>query len=1348
MTVKNQESRQSEGHLRLQTFGGARLLSVAPEGDEVELLGAGKPLALITYLACSPGREVSRPRLVDLLWSDLEPEAARHALRQTLWHIRRRVVDDLITTSADAVALSRSLEFDRDALLAALELRDDEQVVGLYSGEFFPAFAAPGGAGFEQWADVERGRLQQVFAASAHALVRRWLNQSRFREAQDLARRLRDCDLDDQAGWRLLIESYLSSGDRLRARLEVEELLARSERDEFELEASTRSMMRSAQSEGSPSPSAGEPPVESRDIPEPALVGRETEFSRILSEWHAASGQGRVRRLSLVAPAGLGKSRLLRDVSSRLRALRARVASARGSVSHRELPYALASDVAGALARLPGARAISPQSASILVGLNPTLSSHFDVAPRSPLGDEALRQRALALQELLHAVCDEHPVALLIDDLHYSDEASYRLLGLILAELPPARLLVVFASRPDPRLGQLQPWSDGVIELMGLTATEIGHLLGSIASLPEDSWAQQLPARLHNLSGGSPLLALEAISNLLERGVLARAGDAWQCPAPTRLLEVLRDGSPLRTRVERLERSERWILTVAAAARRPLSREAIAGADDRSPDAVQGSLLELERRGLLQRVGDEWMVSHDEIADAALDLAGVDARRAALVSAGRAILAGSPFDDRAAQVAATLFANAGATAELSRLFHTFAQRAFVRGERRGLARLARDLAGTAAADGMIRQMVHSTPWRWRVGLVSRTRTTLATFGVLALATGLWASQNSATAVPADAVLGYVTTDSVGIVVHQVDLRESQWQDSMPLFARPGPAELRIPGHDLAGVSATASPTGRGLTLSLAVDDSGVIDLFDAEPGHPLRRLTYTPGDDISSDLSPDGLSLVFSTARWNPKSHYDIALMDLATGAVQQLTSGQASDVDPRWSPDGTHVAFIRRRWADGPTQICVWSTAGDPMRCYDEPDQNGLGGWLDGTTLLVTAVSGDASRLLQMNAATGESRPFDVDWPAGVARVSPDGRWVFCFCDVHGSHEPALVVFPSDRPRRYRELVLPGQHPFLTLGWLNFSRAALARTARIASGWDHPQVGVPHVLRAAALDSLGRVVPGAIVRWSLADSSAATIDSRRGVFVGGKPGPATVHASPNRALGATRLLTVVPAMAESLWTEEWNDSSLTSWYRIGWPDSRVVTLPNGAHWFFNNGDGSFESGVVSRQTFETRSGLAVELTVSMPVTDRQWQQLNLGLLSEVDPTKFERARGHNAVPSPRGLENLCVVGWPGENAASTSARRDVAMANAAGQLSRPLDHRYLTGRQVSVRLQLFPDGRCGVAFDGQAFLVTPEPTAWHDRANLRIGGNSKGTTILVGPVRVFRGVLPGIDWSKAEVRQ
>ena len=119
-------SRDLQAHdapLTLKTLGGAAVFPASQVETQPPLLGPGKPLALYAYLACVGGR-VSREQLADLLWSDLEPESARHALRQAIWTLKKRLGEDAIAADATDVRIGAPAHSDRQAFLEAVTRQD------------------------------------------------------------------------------------------------------------------------------------------------------------------------------------------------------------------------------------------------------------------------------------------------------------------------------------------------------------------------------------------------------------------------------------------------------------------------------------------------------------------------------------------------------------------------------------------------------------------------------------------------------------------------------------------------------------------------------------------------------------------------------------------------------------------------------------------------------------------------------------------------------------------------------------------------------------------------------------------------------------------------------------------------------------------------------------------------------------------------------------------------------------------------------------------------------------------------------------------------------------------------
>ncbi len=66
-----------------------------------------------------------------------------------------------------------------------------------------------------------------------------------------------------------------------------------------------------------------------------------------------------------------------------------------------------------------------------------------------------------------------------------------------------------------------------------------------------------------------------------------------------------------------------------------------------------------------------------------------------------------------------------------------------------------------------------------------------------------------------------------------------------------------------------------------------------------------------AELSPDGGSVVYCVNKIDAEADKEfstIHLLDIETGATRQMTSGEAVDGQPRWSPDGAALAFVSDR--------------------------------------------------------------------------------------------------------------------------------------------------------------------------------------------------------------------------------------------------------------------------------------------------------------------------------------------------------------------------------------------------------------------------------------------------------
>jgi dipeptidyl aminopeptidase/acylaminoacyl peptidase len=82
----------------------------------------------------------------------------------------------------------------------------------------------------------------------------------------------------------------------------------------------------------------------------------------------------------------------------------------------------------------------------------------------------------------------------------------------------------------------------------------------------------------------------------------------------------------------------------------------------------------------------------------------------------------------------------------------------------------------------------------------------------------------------------------------------------------------------------------------------------------------------SPELSPDGRTAAIVVQEWNiekNKATANIWLVPVAGGEPRKLTTAQASDGSPVWSPDGTRIAFVSKRGEDQAAALYVIRTDG-----------------------------------------------------------------------------------------------------------------------------------------------------------------------------------------------------------------------------------------------------------------------------------------------------------------------------------------------------------------------------------------------------------------------------------------
>jgi len=246
-------------------------------------------------------------------------------------------------------------------------------------------------------------------------------------------------------------------------------------------------------------------------------------------------------------------------------------------------------------------------------------------------------------------------------------------------------------------------------------------------------------------------------------------------------------------------------------------------------------------------------------------------------------------------------------------------------------------------------------------------------------------------------------------------------------------------HGLRAHHPDVSPDGRRVTFT--VNSKGTTSLMIADRsaegaierarvlvrGQPYEQ-AYTPR------FSPDGRQIAYSS--WSRGGYRDVRIVDVATGAVRDLTRDRSLDLEPCWSPDGGAVYFSSDR--TGIFNVYVIDLA-------------------SGDTKLVTnvaagafapAVSSDGSALVYLGYTSEGYDIFSMKLdPARFlsAPAAPADR-------AEPYPEPARVKLEKSR---YNPLATLRPHSyFLNIGPGNYSSTAVTFTASGSDLVGHHSIG------------------------------------------------------------------------------------------------------------------------------------------------------------------------------------------------------------------------------------------------------------------------------------------------------
>jgi class 3 adenylate cyclase/tetratricopeptide (TPR) repeat protein len=340
---------------------------------------------------------------------------------------------------------------------------------------------------------------------------------------------------------------------------------------------------------------------------ETALVGRQPELERLRSFWTEAK-RGRAAIATVVGPPGVGKSRLLaeltRELGSEAAVLRSRCLSYGEGITYGPITEMV--KIAAGILQSDDSRTSSAKLAALLDGL-PTrdaeelrtiaaAASNLVGSPRTPRGTYAaveIAQRELhwGIRRLLELMASTRPVVALIEDLHWAEPTLLDLLQFISESDAGVPILVVASARRELLESShvLVRADRNRVELDALSDDEGRTLLRQLAGGRELPDALVLTV-LRNAEG-NPLFLEELVAMAADEGLLGggRELELESLPVPDSVQALI--GS----RLDLLEAGTKHISQHASVVGHVFWRGAVAALAETN-GAIDDSLDELVRR--------------------------------------------------------------------------------------------------------------------------------------------------------------------------------------------------------------------------------------------------------------------------------------------------------------------------------------------------------------------------------------------------------------------------------------------------------------------------------------------------------------------------------------------------------------------------------------------------------------------------------------------------------------------------------------------------------------------------------------------------------------------------------
>ena len=557
--------------------------------------------AAALYLIVERREPVSRRSIQAILWPDASDRIASHRMRQTLLKLRQLGVPIELNGKGKIVLVAESVSVDYEEFLAA---RNGVERTGTDALVMLPAYEPRFSEPYLEWLDARKAEVNASMTRVMLGIIARHRVKGEWIEAELNASRLLRFQPYNEEATLAMAEACAMRGGKLDAMRILDRYLNEVGSGPTDLRLPATVMRRRIADRMHPRAEAA--------MGESPLVGRGATMEQ-LGELLERSRRGQGQACLVWGDAGVGKSRLLAELAT--------FASLRGIPTQRvqcrpndpQRPLSVFVDLVPGLRTMRGAIGCSPETFTYLDRLTKHKPTKIEIKADEGDAEFVYAKVQQSLFDLVDAVSDEGCLIVLIEDVHWIDSTSAKVLHDLIAWAADHSIFFAFTGRDQPE-GWLAHMPDRITEIH-LQPLEPGPSKDVVLAVVRQHGREIGERHLEwcvRVAEGNPYFLQELANHWIETGE--------QQKAPSSLTAVLND------RISRLSPDTLQLLQTCALLENNSTLERIEKVLGYEPHQMLRAINELGNAGMLiieaseagKNVADRFFTRHDLLSNAVL----------------------------------------------------------------------------------------------------------------------------------------------------------------------------------------------------------------------------------------------------------------------------------------------------------------------------------------------------------------------------------------------------------------------------------------------------------------------------------------------------------------------------------------------------------------------------------------------------------------------------------------------------------------------------------------------------------------------------------------------------------